>query len=300
MVYTDPLGICYALIMGLGMSNLLVAMFADSYVNVQSNAKVEYNFLRFQRITEMHEVLMRTPPPFNVLFVIWDLTKFALRGLCYGLCSIRKKQSGTLKQQNAKVASQENAEKLAHRLVDLFLSAQDTAQESSVEGLITSCREMLRDERVISASRYQKLISLSNEMSAMMSQLCAVLPAVTAETNTMSSNTTASIAPTSLTVAEYFAGQGSLSSNTDGQYSEVEAGPKPPAQATPAAPEEPHFCLAERQAEPLGRATNGVAIPSTGGIHGSPYPGSVLRAPRSGRSGRRANWNIDPVSVVQL
>lgn len=40
VVWTDPLGITYALVMGLGMSNLLVAMFADSYVNVQSNAKV--------------------------------------------------------------------------------------------------------------------------------------------------------------------------------------------------------------------------------------------------------------------
>ena len=310
MVYTDPLGICYSLIMGLGMSNLLVAMFADSYVNVQSNAKVEYNFLRFQRITEMHEVLMRTPPPFNVLFVLWDLAVFACRGVCYGLCyGLRRKQSSSLKQQNTRLGSEANAEKLAHRLVDLFTSAEDQAEKSSVEGLISSCREMLQEERSSAASRYQKLVGLNGDLSAMMIEICSALPALVASTQTAEraiapavAEVPASAATTNLPhappAAEYFLGQGSLG-NAVGQLGKedlpIEA--EPPTQAARPSLDEPHHQGVNGTQELLGGSSITVVSPSTG-TSGSPKNGSVLRARRSPRSGRRTNF--PPTSVVQL
>ena len=169
-VATDPLGILYTLVMGLGMSNLLVAMFTDSYVNVQSNAKVEYNFLRFQRITELHKVLLRTPPPLNLPFVLWDLVVF----VCHWM-SARRKRSKTLSHGKS---VREDAEVLAHRLVELYVEAEDAAAESSVDGLLNSCRELLQDERANATSRYLKLSGVTTEMHAMISKLAATLPAV--------------------------------------------------------------------------------------------------------------------------
>ena len=162
-VFTDPITLTFSMIMGLGMSNLLVAMFADSYVNVQSNAKVEYNYLRFQRISELHDVLMRTPPPFNVLFVLWDLLAFFVKWVC----------SRGGQQMNTNVPTTDGAEALAHRLVELYVEGEDAAAEASLDGVLQACRAMLQEERAASTSRFVRLAGLTTEMHSMLTKVTA-------------------------------------------------------------------------------------------------------------------------------
>ena len=110
--------------------------------------QIEYNFLRFQRITEMHEVLMRTPPPFNVLFVLWDLLVFG----CRGLCNLRRKKGFEMRPHTRSL--HDTAEGQQHRLVDLYMDAEDAAQNASVDGLLNACRELLLEERANATSRF--------------------------------------------------------------------------------------------------------------------------------------------------
>jgi len=53
--------------------NLLVAMFADTYARVFANAEREYGFKRFLSTHFYMHVTLPVPPPFNLLWSLWDM-----------------------------------------------------------------------------------------------------------------------------------------------------------------------------------------------------------------------------------
>lgn len=266
--------------------------------------QIEYNFLRFQRITEMHEVLMRTPPPFNVLFVLWDLLVFG----CRGLCNLRRKKGFEMRPHTRSL--HDTAEGQQHRLVDLYMDAEDAAQNASVDGLLNACRELLLEERANATSRFLKLVGLNGEMNHMLSKVCAALPQIVPKSSGVKQETiitapalapAASQADTYLEPAPSIAGQPAPFTHDDGIV-------QPHASDTLVQSElleskvidkvvaRPPALQVHQREEALENPLDVTIGPlSTGGTSRSPAPAPTLRGPRSARK-KKSEFN----SIVQL
>ena len=185
--YADGLTWVYALVMNAGLLNLLVAMFATTYEEVLSNASIEYNFLMFQRVDELHAVLLRTPPPFNLPIVVWELCAFGLKWLCRqrghlsnlplprSMNNVGAMLPGGLSSGGSSggggPGGGASTELMSHRLVDLYLQAERQEQAGSVEGVLSAAHELILNERGDAASRNAKLTSMLSEVLGAMNRL---------------------------------------------------------------------------------------------------------------------------------
>lgn len=62
----------YILIGSVSLVNLLVAMFADTFQRVKDNSEREYVYLKYMRLFEYRNVLLRLPPVINAPFILFD------------------------------------------------------------------------------------------------------------------------------------------------------------------------------------------------------------------------------------
>jgi len=74
-------GWVYSFVQCIGMVNLLVAMFADTYNRVQATSAVEYNFLKCHRMFLHRDVLKSVPPPINFPIVLFELSSLVAKRL---------------------------------------------------------------------------------------------------------------------------------------------------------------------------------------------------------------------------
>jgi len=79
------------------MLNLLVAMFADTYTQVQAQSKQIFHYLKYKRIAMYREAVHPVPPPFNlpILLIHWipSAFRFLLHFPWHGM--IRKRNKGS-------------------------------------------------------------------------------------------------------------------------------------------------------------------------------------------------------------
>jgi len=67
-----PLMWVYVLIANIVLVNMLIAMFADTYARIKTNALQEYHFQHYMYIFEYQHLVHAVPPPFNFPLLLWD------------------------------------------------------------------------------------------------------------------------------------------------------------------------------------------------------------------------------------
>ena len=150
--------------MNVGMVNMLVAMYADSYAAVKGNAKVEYSYLSLLRVSEHQRVLLRMPPPFNLPFVLWDLGKF----LCQKLA--RSKLLRRIRSQKPTRSGPGSASHVKH-LLDIFLENESDAESTAIGGVLDSTRSLMKAEAADAASRHAELVGATADVQATVTEL---------------------------------------------------------------------------------------------------------------------------------
>jgi hypothetical protein len=139
------------------MLSILVAMFTETYLAVQANAKIEYNFLRCQRVTDLHSVVLRAPPPLSAPFILVDMLFYMcerIRGGCTGRATVTSRRQ----TQDAAIVDMES---VAHRLIELHLAAEEETQASSTDGMLSEAKDILTREATEASTRFAKLIDMT-------------------------------------------------------------------------------------------------------------------------------------------
>ena len=79
-----PLMLAFVLLANVVLVNLLIAMFADTYSRIKSNAETEYHYQRFLHIFEYLHVVETIPPPLSAPWLLLAALHEALSfvGLC--------------------------------------------------------------------------------------------------------------------------------------------------------------------------------------------------------------------------
>ena len=83
-----PLGWIYSFICCIGMVNLLVAMFADTFTRVKGSSEVEFRYVECERMVKYRDVVLSAPPLINLPYIIY-VTFHRCQQLCDSYCASR-------------------------------------------------------------------------------------------------------------------------------------------------------------------------------------------------------------------
>ena len=151
-----PLMLAFVLLANVVLVNLLIAMFADTYSRIKSNAETEYHYQRFLHIFEYLHVVETIPPPLSAPWLLLAALHEALSFV--GLCGRSEAGQSAVPFAEAlhrvavarPVLGQRTQGPVSKKYVQEFLKDADEASERTPAGMFRKLEGLIGalDERV--------------------------------------------------------------------------------------------------------------------------------------------------------